>query len=482
MQNVSCPSCGAQVRFRSHASVMAVCEYCKTTVLKDADSVKDLGKMSDVLEDYSPIRIGTSGVFGGRSFTVIARIQLRYSAGLWNEWHVLFDDGQAAWLGDASGQYTLSTEKAAEQQLPAFAELAPAQSLTIGINNYTVADVRVADCTGGQGELPFKIGQGWQARVADLRTGGIFLTLDYSDREQPRIYAGQAVTLEELKCQLLRDDDEVKTSAGKFKGKVEPLGCPSCGSNVTYVPGMTTHIVCPGCHAQVDTTARVAQVLAAGTCMAGVRTTLELGAKAAISGRQYQLIGVMQRRDDEGAAWTEYLLHSARAGFLWLIETDEGWACASVQDITPSWNQGDSAVLGNRTFKKLCDYTAQVTFAAGAFNWRAGVGDKARVIEFESRTNRLAAEITREEITWSLSSPVAADQIRAWFGSKVQAEKRAPKEELGDLPGKFIMGLLAANAIPLLFAFTSTWSYVALGAAAVYFPAKYLAMFGESET
>ena len=50
MQIVSCPSCGAEVKFRSHASVMAVCEYCNTRVLKDADAVKDLGKMSSVLE------------------------------------------------------------------------------------------------------------------------------------------------------------------------------------------------------------------------------------------------------------------------------------------------------------------------------------------------------------------------------------------------------------------------------------------------
>ncbi|MGZ3254606.1 MAG: DUF4178 domain-containing protein, partial [Burkholderiaceae bacterium] len=108
MQTVSCPSCGAQVEFRSYASVLAVCEYCKTTILKDADSVKNLGKMSDVLEDYSPIQIGTTGVFGGRSFSVIGRIQLRYSAGMWNEWYVLFDDGKAAWWSDSCGQYTLT--------------------------------------------------------------------------------------------------------------------------------------------------------------------------------------------------------------------------------------------------------------------------------------------------------------------------------------------------------------------------------------
>src|SRR5471032_1865187 len=110
MQIVSCPSCGAEVKFRSHASVMAVCEYCSTSVLKDAGAVQDLGKMSSVLEDYSPIQIGSSGVLGGRAFTVVGRIQLRYSAGLWNEWYLLFDDGVASWLGDSSGLYTVTAE------------------------------------------------------------------------------------------------------------------------------------------------------------------------------------------------------------------------------------------------------------------------------------------------------------------------------------------------------------------------------------
>src|SRR5438132_66028 len=120
MQIVSCPSCGAEVKFRSHASVMAVCEYCSTSVLKDAGAVKDLGKMSAVLEDYSPIQIGTSGVIGGRAFNVVGRIQLKYSAGMWNEWYLLFDDASTAWLGDSSGMYVITAERKVEGEMPAF--------------------------------------------------------------------------------------------------------------------------------------------------------------------------------------------------------------------------------------------------------------------------------------------------------------------------------------------------------------------------
>ncbi|MGZ5818314.1 MAG: DUF4178 domain-containing protein [Burkholderiaceae bacterium] len=481
MQTVSCPSCGAQVEFRSYASVLAVCEYCKTTILKDADSVKNLGKMSDVLEDYSPIQIGTTGVFGGRSFSVIGRIQLRYSAGMWNEWYVLFDDGKAAWWSDSCGQYTLTIERAPDARLPAFEELVPARNYPIAGKNYTASDVRTAECIGGQGELPFKVGKGWQARVADFRSGSSFLTLDYSDSTIPKVYTGQAVRLDELQCQLLRDDDQVKTSAGKFKGKIDALACPSCGSNIQYLPGITTNIICPSCHSQVDAAGPTAQVLEAGARMERVDLTLELGAKATINGREYQIIGWMRRNDDENTVWTEYLLFSARAGFLWLIETDDGWARATVLDVWPTWMQEETATLDNKAFRKLYRYSSTVLAAAGAFNWRVNAGDKTDVVEFENGQTKLAAEITQEEITWSQSTPVAADQIRAWFGQAIKADKVAATGDIGDLAKKTMWWIVFLNAIPLLESFGSTWLFVAFALAAVYLPAKYLESISEGD-
>lgn len=78
MFKLACPSCGAEVAFRSATSAIAVCEYCHSTLLREADAVRDVGKMSAVLEDYSPLRVGVSGVYSGRAFTVI-----RLPAALW---------------------------------------------------------------------------------------------------------------------------------------------------------------------------------------------------------------------------------------------------------------------------------------------------------------------------------------------------------------------------------------------------------------
>ena len=78
--------------FKSTASVYAVCEFCRSTLLRDGEDLKNLGRMADLMDDPSLIQIGTEGKFRGIHFGVIGRIQLKYAAGLSNEWHILFDD------------------------------------------------------------------------------------------------------------------------------------------------------------------------------------------------------------------------------------------------------------------------------------------------------------------------------------------------------------------------------------------------------
>lgn len=475
MQNVACPSCGAPVEFRSHASVQAVCGFCQTTVLKSADAVKNLGKMSEVLEDYSPIQIGTAGKFDGKTFTVVGRIQLRYSAGMWNEWYLAYDDGTTGWLGDSSGLYTLTQDAPQFLQnladIPQFGQITPASRQTIDNKSWIAAEVREGECIGGQGELPFQIKGGWRIRVADFRQGTQFLTLDYSDGDIPKAYLGQAVTLAQLECQLLRDDDEVKSSAGKYKGKVDALDCPACGSAIKFVPGVTQTLLCPACDSQIDAASPKAQVLAAGSAQRQASTTLQLGASAKINGAQHQIIGLMQRSDDENTVWTEYLLYNTRGGFIWLVETDSAWYKATVQSDWPNWSGGDKISLGNKAFAQESDYPSQVVYAAGAFNWRVNVGDQTRIVEFACGSENLSAEISAAEITWSRSTVIAADQIRAWFGQEIAADKQVDKQPTSAVGIKwFVIGLLIANAIPLLGGNGLTWIIVLAGLAAICLP------------
>jgi len=474
MQQVACPGCGAPVEFKSTASVMAVCAYCKTTLLKDADSVKNLGRMSEVLEDYSPLQIGSAGTHGGRGFTLIGRIQLQYSAGFWNEWYLLFDDGGSGWLSDASGQYALTLERPASGALPLFDKLVPGNTLRVASLLYTISDVRTARCTAGQGELPFKVGPGWEARVADFRAKDRFMTLDYSDPASTRVYVGEAVDLSSLSAQLLRDPAQISDSSGRFRGKIAALQCPSCGSPLQAVTGITVQTLCPSCHARIDTAGATAVVLAAGAAVEAVHFTLELGARSNLDGRSYTVLGAMRRSEGDGSStWSEYLLYAPGKDFIWLIESAGGWQRAEVMNRWPDWDGAANASFQDRNFAQRCSYEAVVVFAIGSFNWRVAVGDRTRILEFANHEMRLAAEITREEMTWSRSLPVPLDQVRAWFGEHVHADL-VPHPSYRDTARKMLIALALLNLIPLIEAPSSTIVYSLLAALGIYLPAYYL--------
>jgi len=483
MQTVSCPSCGAEVNFRSHASVMAVCEYCNTRVLKEAGAVKDLGKISSVLEDYSPIQVGTSGVLGGRNFNVVGRIQLKYDAGMWNEWYIVFDDATSGWLGDASGQYMVTTLRAPDgNALPAFEELQPGKPYQLAGERYTSADVRTSRCIGGQGELPFKVGDGWEVKAADFRRGDQFLTVDYSEDGPPLLYTGVAVTLEAMQCQLLRDVEDIKRTTGRYRGKLDALDCPNCGTQIKYLPGMTASLVCQSCHTQIDAASPKAEVIAIGEKQERERFTLPLGASGKLGNQDFTIIGVMRRADDEGSSWTEYLLYGSRNGFTWLVETEDGWSRANVMDQWPDAKTLDSqSVTADKAeYNKLYDYNSVVTYAAGAFNWRVQVGDHTHVYEYRRQQVTLAAELTTTELGWSRSTPVAWDQLKAWFGDAVKGEPRASaaedtgKDRYKRSAKNWIMGMTALNAIPLLFNFSGTIGALIFAGLALYLPALVL--------
>ena len=51
-RSANCPSCGAQVAFRAAASIVAVCEYCRSTLLRKGADIENLGKMAELAADY----------------------------------------------------------------------------------------------------------------------------------------------------------------------------------------------------------------------------------------------------------------------------------------------------------------------------------------------------------------------------------------------------------------------------------------------
>jgi hypothetical protein len=341
---------------------------------------------------------------------------------MWNEWYALFDDGSAGWLSDASGQYVFTIDEELDGDSPTFEGIRPGMPLRHRGATFFASDVRTAQCVGGEGELPIRVGSGWQAKVADFRGGHRFLTLDYSDGAKPQLYAGQAVTLEGMRCQLLRADDGVEQTANKYRGKLQALDCPSCGSAIKYVKGMASHLLCSSCHAQVDCSTDKVQVLHKADELDAITTSVALGDVATINGSKYEVIGLMQCGTSDGSeswTWVEYLLFNPNKGFAWLVESNDGWDSVGVLNEWPSFGSG-AVTLNGDSYAKSDEYEASVLYAAGAFNWRVTVGDRTHVIEYNRGGRTLTSESNANEIVWSAGRRVQASQIAQWFGRKAE--------------------------------------------------------------
>lgn len=429
MQQFLCPQCGAEVRFESAAAVMVVCASCRSTLTRDGDAARKVGHLSAVFEDGSVIRIGTRGRSNGRGFGVVGRLRMQYDAGSWNEWFIVFDDGSSGWLSDASGQYAVTRQDDVIDvgTLPAFEELQAGARVQAGGVSYLVSDLRECRCIGGDGELPVQASDGWEARVADARHRERFITLDYSD-VAVAVYAGNSTGIE-FEPGTLRRKEDIEADSGRYRGKILTMDCPNCGGVVSIAAAMATQVVCPSCSSTLDCSGERAAVIEAQHRVARFRSTLSLGARGNFD-VEYTILGIMRCEvpDDPGEAdWTEYLLFSERRGYLWLVETEDGWQQVRVCDDWPEASTDLArATWQQRTWRRTYSYRSRVKDVFGAFNWRVARGDTTSISDFVNGNDTLTRESNAQEVTWSHAMPTSAATVASAFRLKSQvAKKRA---------------------------------------------------------
>lgn len=426
----ACPSCGAPVEFRAGSSVLAVCGYCRSTLLRDGPALRDLGKMAQLFDDHSPLALGAAGRDDGLAFTLIGRLQYRYPEGTWNEWRALFDDGSTGWLSEDSGAYVLSRERAPIVAAP-FDEIEPGQQIWVHGVPLVVAGKELARVVAGAGELPFVVGAGYEAPVVDLRgDDGEFATLDYSDYSvdttrgaakaaddaSVRVYVGRAVSLGGLRMTGLREEivREVATTA---------LACPSCGAPVQARLADTRAISCASCAAVLDLTAGPGAKIDFYRQLRRVAPLVPLGSSCERDGARFTVVGFMRREGragDERFEWDEFLLHAPTAGFRFLIHDAGHWSWSqvlqkAVRVETVRHGRG-VARLGKERFDQFAEYEARVLYVEGEFYWQVRAGEITRNTEYVLPPSGLSCERSGREVSWSRGEYLDAAAVRALFG------------------------------------------------------------------
>ncbi len=414
-QTARCPSCGAPVEFKSAASILAVCDYCQSTLIRHGEDLENLGKMAALIEDRSPLQRGAEGRWRGRHFGLIGRIQLKYEQGLWNEWHLLFDDGKSGWLSEAGGEYVISEPQWLAESLPRFEELQPDTRHLIDGRAYTVSNVETAECVAGEGELPFKVGAGYPAPVADLRDEqGRFATLDYSDDPtKPLLFVGESVDFKSLAWANLRQGVPLPMVTVKTRA----FNCPSCGAPLKVAHENIETVGCGSCGALLDPADERIKILATAKRKQKVAPLLELGSKGSLRGELLEVIGFMRRRmqaDGIDYFWSEYLLLGPENRQRWLTESDGHWNLARVLPRAVK-AVGGMIYEDGRQYKHFQSYPAHVDYVIGEFPWRVTFDEVAQVEDYVAPPFMLSKERSAKEVTWTLGEYIDTDEVQEAF-------------------------------------------------------------------
>ena len=73
----NCPTCGGPIEFTAGSTIVIVCPYCRSAVARTDRGLEDLGKVAEVVESGSPLRLGLKGEYKGAKFELTGRAQLR---------------------------------------------------------------------------------------------------------------------------------------------------------------------------------------------------------------------------------------------------------------------------------------------------------------------------------------------------------------------------------------------------------------------
>lgn len=209
MLKLACPACGAEVAFRSKASVFAVCSFCKSTLVRHDMNLENIGKMADLQDDLTPLQIGTSGTYNNESFEIIGRLKVGYSEGFWNEWYILFGGDKVGWLAEAQGFYAVCFPVSEETaKVPSSYIVKPEMFIQLTPDDmFQVEDIRNVSCMFSEGELPVNAVKGRESVSVDLTAPKTRMaTIEYAN-DQTRIFIGDYQEFDDFKFKNLRQID-----------------------------------------------------------------------------------------------------------------------------------------------------------------------------------------------------------------------------------------------------------------------------------
>lgn len=421
----SCPSCAAPIEFQKGSTIVLVCPYCRSAVARTDRGLDDLGKVAEIMDSESPLKLGLKGEYKGHRFELTGRAQLRHEmGGVWDEWYATFSNGWVGWLAEAQGRFYLTFYQPlpAGAQLPGFDQLAVGQTINAGSGQFVVAEKGIATSVAADGEIPYKLEPNELSYYADLSgAGNSFGTIDYSV-SPAWLFVGSQVTLEEIG---LGNAKSVKREAQRVAAA--GMGCPNCAGPLSLTaPDKAERVTCPYCNSLLDVNqGNLTWLKSLEPLPSPPDFVLKIGAEGTFMDNvRFKVIGAVVRSvtiDGITYYWHEYLLYNPMVGFRWLVHSDNHWSFVEPVnpgdvEFTGAFGPGATAKYNGKTFKIFQNATAVVRFVQGEFYWRVEQGESVHAVDFVAPPLALSMERSENEINWSVGVYQTNEEIEKAFG------------------------------------------------------------------
>jgi hypothetical protein len=423
----NCPSCAGPLEFKSGSTVVIVCPFCRSAIARSDRTLEDLGKVAEVAESQSPLKLGLKGSYNGNRFELTGRAQLRHElGGFWDEWYATFSNGWVGWLAEAQGRFYMTFYQPLPDgvALPSYAGLQLGQTVPEipSPSPLMVQEKGRATYVAADGEIPYKLIPSEVLEFADLAgKNNAFATIDYSI-DPPWVFIGSQVTLDEIGLgsakPVERDSRRVATVG---------MGCPNCGGPLELIaPDQAERVTCPNCDSLLDVNqGNLSYLKTLNPAPNQPDFLLPVGAEGVFPGDvKFRILGAVVRSvtfDGVKYFWHEYLLYNPMIGFRWLVHSDNHWNfvepvnAAEVEQLG-AFAHGATAVYNGRTYTIFQNAIATVEYVKGEFYWRVEQGETVRAIDYISPPMMLSQEMSESEINWSSGTYMTNQEIEKAFG------------------------------------------------------------------